>query len=141
MFWDSPFSFLQFWQSLTTILWQVNPGIRLEQFSHTVEFQDNYNTDGYDLSYPGIILKITRQRNIGYFIIQTFIPSALFVGLGKLSSQIYFVKCPTKLSNNFTTKTYICLKFFGQSNIHVHKHETYLEIISLGNTNNLNSIL
>ena len=35
----------------------------------------------------------------------------------------------------------ICLKFFGQSNIHVHKHETNLEIISLGNTNNLNSIL
>ena len=50
-----------------------------------MEFQDYYNTDGYDLSYPSIILKITLKRNIGYFIIQTFIPSTLFVGLGDLS--------------------------------------------------------
>ena len=48
-------------------------------------------------------------------------------------APLYFVKCPTKLSNNFTTKTYICLKFFGQSNIHVHKHETYLKLFSFGN--------
>ena len=44
--------------------------------------------------------------------------------------MFYFVKCPTKLSNNFTTKTYICLKFFGQSNIHVHKHELISLLLS-----------
>ena len=67
---------------------QVNPDIRLDQFDHSVDFHDNYSTDIYDISYPGIIMKITLRRNIGYHVMQTFIPSTLFVTLGYLSLYI-----------------------------------------------------
>ena len=65
-------------------LFQINPHIKLDQFSHTVSFHDNFVTTGYDLDYPLIIMKITLKRNIGYHVLQTFIPSLLFVILGKL---------------------------------------------------------
>ena len=66
---------------------QVNKDIQLDQFKHTVEFHDSYITDDYDIKYPGIIMKITFKRNIGYHILQTFVPSTLFVMLGLLLSM------------------------------------------------------
>jgi len=92
---------------------QVNPSIRLDQFSHKVEFHDTYSTDGYDISYPGIILKITLKRNIGYFVIQTFIPSALFVTLGYLSLYISPDAIPGRVTLAMTTILTLTAMFSG----------------------------
>ena len=37
---------------------QVNPGITLDQFALSVDLEDNYKTDSYDLEYPGLIMTI-----------------------------------------------------------------------------------
>ena len=37
---------------------KVNPGITLDQFALDVELEDNYQTDSYDLEYPGLIMTI-----------------------------------------------------------------------------------
>ena len=37
---------------------EVNPGITLDQFALAVELEDNYQTDSYDLEYPGLIMTI-----------------------------------------------------------------------------------
>ena len=66
---------------------QINPHIHLDQFSHKVSFHDNFVTSGYDLDYPLIIMKITLKRNIGYHVLQTFVPSSLFVILGEKSEK------------------------------------------------------
>ena len=39
-------------------MFQVNPGITLDQFALAVELEDNYQTDSYDLEYPGLIMTI-----------------------------------------------------------------------------------
>ena len=36
----------------------MNPGITLDQFALAVELEDNYQTDSYDLEYPGLIMTI-----------------------------------------------------------------------------------
>ena len=53
-----------------------------------MDFHDNYSTETYDISYPGIIMKISLKRNIGYHVMQTFVPSTLFVMLGYMSLYI-----------------------------------------------------
>ena len=36
----------------------MNPGITLDQFALSVDLEDNYKTDSYDLEYPGLIMTI-----------------------------------------------------------------------------------
>ena len=74
--------------STAKLNFQVNPDIHLDQFYHKVEFHDNYSTDGYDISYPGLIMKIHLKRNIGYQVMQTFVPSSLFVTLGRIDKYL-----------------------------------------------------
>ena len=40
----------------------VNPNISLAQFSFTVHLADSYNTDYYDIAYPGLIMKVGIRR-------------------------------------------------------------------------------
>ena len=68
-----------------------------------MDFHDNYSTDTYDISYPGIIMKITLTRNIGYHVMQTFIPSTLFVILGYLSLYIPAGAVPGRVAMGMTT--------------------------------------
>ena len=63
----------------------VNPNISLDQFEEKVVFQRNYATDYYDLAYSGLILNIHLSRKINYHLIQTYIPSILFVTVAWLS--------------------------------------------------------
>ena len=72
----------------------VNANISLAQFSYNVLLMDSYSTDYYDIAYPGLIMKVVKYvfllslnyllqihltRQIGYHIVQTYIPSAVFV--------------------------------------------------------------
>ena len=73
----------------------VNANISLAQFSFNVLLMDSYSTDYYDIAYPGLIMKVAMSctqisynsslvqlhltRQIGYHVVQTYIPSAVFV--------------------------------------------------------------
>jgi len=92
---------------------QVNPDIHLDQFYHKVEFHDNYSTDGYDISYPGLIMKIHLKRNIGYQVMQTFVPSSLFVTLGYLSLYIPPESIPGRVAIGMTTILTLTAMFSG----------------------------
>ena len=53
----------------------LNPNITLDQFDPVITFPDNYKTDYYEHSFPGLILRMTLARKINYHLIQTYIPS------------------------------------------------------------------
>ena len=73
----------------------MNANISLAQFSFNVLLMDSYSTDYYDIAYPGLIMKVITSynlvfliialfklhltRQIGYHIVQTYIPSTVFV--------------------------------------------------------------
>ena len=54
----------------------------LDQFTFSVNFL-TYAADSYDIEYPGLILQIRLARKIGYHVLQTYLPSTLFVLLGE----------------------------------------------------------
>ena len=72
----------------------VNPNITLTQYRTTVQMENIYETDYYDLSYPGIIMRICLRRFIGINILQTYLPSILFVSLAWLSMFVSFDVVP-----------------------------------------------
>jgi hypothetical protein len=51
-------------------------------------FLFRYSTDYYDIQYPGVILRIFLERKIQYHLLQTYIPSGLFVIIAWLSMFI-----------------------------------------------------
>ena len=73
----------------------VNVNISLAQFTFHVQLHDSYTTDYYEIAYPGLIMSVGDQvlqysdpnsplqlhltRQIGYYIVQTYIPSTVFV--------------------------------------------------------------
>lgn len=76
----------------------VNPNITLDQFEETVIFQSNYATDYYDIKYPGLILHIHLARKVNYHMIQTYIPSMLFVTVAWLSLFVNPEAIPGRVS-------------------------------------------
>ena len=63
----------------------VNNNISLAQFSFTVDLADSYNTDYYDIAYPGIIMKVMVTKlclvhDTQYLFVDTF-------------DQTYWVPC------------------------------------------------
>lgn len=47
--------------------------------------QTSYDTDYYDLNYPGLILKIVLQRKLKYHLIQTYLQSSVFLTISWLA--------------------------------------------------------
>ena len=62
-----------------------------------VFFIFSYSTDYYDIQYPGVILRIFLQRKIQYHLLQTYIPSGLFVIIAWLSMFISPEAIPGRL--------------------------------------------
>ena len=81
----------------------VNANISLAQFSYNVLLMDSYSTDYYDIAYPGIIMKLHLTRQIGYHIVQTYIPSAVFVVIAWLSLFIPAESVPGRVGMGMTT--------------------------------------
>ena len=92
---------------------QVNPNITLDQFDERVVFQSNYDTDYYDLSYPGLILHIHLARKIHYHLIQTYIPSCLFVTVAWLSLFVNPEAIPGRISMVMMTLLTLMAMFSG----------------------------
>ena len=108
---------------------QVNSEIHLDQFIFTVDLHDNYQTESYDISYPGLIMKITLTRVIGYHLLQTYVPSALFVILGWLSLFIPQSSVPGRVGMGMTTILTLTAMFNGvRQNVPRVSYVSYLDI-------------
>merc|ERR1719510_1259210 len=91
----------------------VNPNITLDQFEEHIVFQSNYATDYYDMEYPGLILDIYLSRKINYHLIQTYIPSLLFVAVAWLSLFINPEAIPGRVSMVMMTLLTLMAMFSG----------------------------
>ena len=102
---------------------QVNPGIRLDQFSLEVELEESVDT--YDLSYSGgrvvvnfvlypdselrqdeflgLIMALHLSRSSGFHLLQTYLPSSIFVLLGWLALFIPHTSVPGRVGMGMTT--------------------------------------
>jgi len=91
----------------------VNPNITLDQFSQKVIFESNYATDYYEQKFPGVILRIALERKVYYHLIQTYIPSALFVIIAWLSLMIDPAAIPGRISMVMMTLLTLMAMFSG----------------------------
>ena len=55
--------------------------------------------DYYDLAYPGVIMRILLTRKMSYHLMQTYVPSTIFVSLAWLSIFIPPEQVPGKYSS------------------------------------------
>ena len=92
---------------------QINKDIHLDQFIFSVDLSDTYQTEDYDIAYPGLVMKITLTRVLGYHLIQTFIPSALFVILSWLSLFLPRASVPGRVGMGMTTILTLTSMFNG----------------------------
>jgi len=90
----------------------VNPNITLDQFVEEVHFE-NYATDYYEISYPGLILKIRLNRKVNYHLINSYIPSCLFVIVAWLSLFINPEAIPGRVSMVMMTLLTLMAMFSG----------------------------
>ena len=68
---------------------QSNPDIKiegqLEQFRYQVVWHKSHIVSNcHSSKYPGLIMEIILTRNIDYHLMQTFLPSTLYVTLGRI---------------------------------------------------------
>jgi len=81
----------------------VNSNISLAQFSFRVSLMDAYSTDYYDISYPGLIMKLHLTRQLTYHIVQTYLPSTVFVVIAWLSLFVPPESVPGRVGMGMTT--------------------------------------
>jgi hypothetical protein len=71
-----------FWMDQSS---HVNENISLAQFDLYVMMSHAYQTDYYDVKYPGLILKLMMLRKLNYHLVQTYIPSSIFLAVSWLA--------------------------------------------------------
>ena len=97
---------------------QINPDIQLDQFSLAVDLEESI--ENYDLSYSGgldhlqaiglnklfilgLILTLHLSRSSGFHLLQTYLPSFIFVLLGWLGLFIPRTSVPGRVGMGMTT--------------------------------------
>ncbi|TRY61959.1 hypothetical protein TCAL_10287 [Tigriopus californicus] len=63
----------------------VNENISLAQFDLFVSMNAGYDTDYYEMAYPGLILTLVLKRKLSYHVVQTFIPSIIYLTVSWLA--------------------------------------------------------
>jgi len=107
----------------------VNKNISLAQFSYNVLLMDSYSTDYYDVQYPGLIMKLHLTRQIGYHVVQTYIPSTVFVVLAWLSLFIPVESVPGRVGMGMTTLLTLTAMFSSvRQNVPRVSYISYLDI-------------
>jgi len=81
----------------------VNANISLAQFDYKITLMDSYSTDYYDISYPGLIMKLHLTRQLTYHVVQTYIPSTVFVIIAWLSLFVPAESVPGRVGMGMTT--------------------------------------
>jgi len=106
----------------------VNPNITLDQFVETIIFESNYATDYYESSFPGLILRILLERKVNYHLIQTYIPSTLFVIIAWLSMFVDPSAIPGRVSMMMMTLLTLMAMFSGvRQNVPKVSYISYLD--------------
>ena len=107
----------------------INPNITLDQFEETVIFQKEYATDYYEIQYPGLILNIILNRKVNYHLINSYIPSCLFVTVAWLSLFVNPEAIPGRISMVMMTLLTLMAMFSGirqstpkVSSVHIGGH-------------------
>ena len=110
----------------------INPNITLDQFEETVIFQKEYATDYYEIQYPGLILNIILNRKVNYHLINSYIPSCLFVTVAWLSLFVNPEAIPGRISMVMMTLLTLMAMFSGirqstpkVSSVHISDHTHY----------------
>ncbi|CAB4067417.1 GLRA2 [Lepeophtheirus salmonis] len=107
----------------------INQNISLAQFDMNVKLEDTYETDYYELAYPGLIMKIHLRREIGYHIVQTYIPSMIFVFVAWLSLFISPESIPGRVGMGMTTLLTLTAMFGAvRNNVPKVSYVSYLDI-------------
>ena len=107
-----------------------NKDISLSQFRHVISEDGSYSTDYYGKgdSYAGFKLNIRLTRNIGYHLVQTYIPSTLFVILAYLSIYIPTDSIPARVGMGMTTLLTLTTMFSSvRSKVPHVSYLTYLD--------------
>jgi cation transporter family protein len=94
----------------------VNPDIHLAQFEFRTMLLEEYTTDYYDLQYPGLEIKLHLKRLIAYHVVQTYIPSTVFVILAWLSMFIPPESVPGRVGMGMTTMLTLTAMFSSVRN-------------------------
>jgi len=81
----------------------INKDISLAQFEFRLTLMDAYSTDYYELAYPGLIMKLHLTRQLTYHVVQTYIPSTVFVTIGWLSLFVPPESVPGRVGMGMTT--------------------------------------
>jgi len=90
---------------------------------------DSYSTDYYDIAYPGLIMRLHLTRQIGYHIVQTYIPSTVFVVLGWMSLFIPSESVPGRVGMGMTTLLTLTAMFSSvRQNVPRVSYVSYLDI-------------
>ncbi|XP_040569238.1 glutamate-gated chloride channel alpha [Lepeophtheirus salmonis] len=80
-----------------------NNSISLAQFEYEVLFEENYFEEIASGVYPGVIMKIILKRNINYHLLQTYLPSGIFVVVAWLSLFLPPQSIPGRITMAMTT--------------------------------------
>jgi len=107
----------------------INKNISLAQFYVSAHLVDEYTTDYYDIKYPGLELQLHLTRQIGYHIVQTYIPSTVFVVLGWMSLFIPSESVPGRVGMGMTTLLTLTAMFSAvRQNVPRVSYISYLDI-------------
>ena len=106
-----------------------NSRINLAQFTFDISYTDEYDMKEYDVVYPGLIATITFDRIKNYHIIQTYIPSGLFI----IVSYLTLFMPPTGLVARSGVPVLVLLTLFNmnngiRANVPKVSYATYLDI-------------
>ncbi|CAB4065749.1 GRGLCN [Lepeophtheirus salmonis] len=94
-----------------------NNSISLAQFEYEVLFEENYFEEIASGVYPGVIMKIILKRNINYHLLQTYLPSGIFVFVAWLSLFLPPQSIPGRITMAMTTLLTLAAMFGAVSSI------------------------
>ncbi|TRY72703.1 hypothetical protein TCAL_16186, partial [Tigriopus californicus] len=80
-----------------------NNYISLAQFEYAVFFEENYEEEIASGVYPGVIMTVLLRRKISYHLLQTYLPSGLFVIVAWLSLFLPPESIPGRVTMAMTT--------------------------------------
>jgi len=81
----------------------ANNSISLAQFDYAVKFEEEYREAIASGEYPGVIMTIVLRRKINYHLLQTYLPSGLFVIVAWLSLFLPPESIPGRVAMAMTT--------------------------------------
>lgn len=111
----------------------VNENISLAQFDLRVLPNQGYGTDYYELSYPGLIFTLVLRRKLSYHVVQTYIPSTIYLTVSWLALFVPPQSIAERLAMAMTIMLTLTAMFASErQNVPRVSYVTYLDVWMLG---------